>query len=137
LWEGTANLAADARETGGEGPYVSMWRERYLRNLTPERMRTNFSLFDSVLADLDQGKVDWATAYRKGFGGGDSRFYFVGMEMGRALAARRGAAYFEELFVRPPARFFRDYIKLTGADPSLPPFSASTRHVIERLPASW
>jgi hypothetical protein len=135
LWEGTANLAADAREARGQGPYVSMWRERYLRNLTPERMRGNFALFDSVLADLDQGKTDWAAAYRKGFS--DSRFYFVGMEMARALGSRRGAAYFDELFVRPPTRFFRDYLKLCSADPSLPRFSANTRHVIEHLPASW
>ena len=137
LWEGTANLAADAREARGEGPYVSMWRGRYERNLTPERVRESFQLFDSVLVDLDRGRIDWATAYRKGFAGEDSRFYFVGMEMGRALHARRGAAYFEELFARPPTRFFRDYFKLCGADPSLPPFSANTRRVIERLPASW
>jgi len=135
LWEGTANLAADAREARGQGPYVSMWRDRYLRNLTPEGTRGNFALFDSVLADLDQGKVEWAAAYRKGFG--DSRFYFVGMEMARALGARRGAVYFDELFVRPPNRFFRDYLKLSGADPSLPQFSANTRRVIEHLPASW
>jgi hypothetical protein len=138
LWEGTANLAADARETRGQGPYVSMWRDRYIRNLTPERTRGNFAAFDSVVADLDQGKVDWAAAYRKGFSGdGDSRFYFVGMEMARALGSRRGAAYFEELFVRPPTRFFRDYFKLCSADPSLPRFSANTRRVIEHLPASW
>ena len=57
--------------------------------------------------------------------------------MGRALGSRRGAAYFEELFVRPPTRFFRDYFKLCDADPSLPRFSANTRRVIERLSASW
>src|SRR5262245_3820644 len=51
LWEGTANLAADAREAPGKGPYVSMWRGRYERNLDPERLRENFALFDSVLAD--------------------------------------------------------------------------------------
>jgi len=138
LWEGTANLAADARETPGSGPYVSMWRDRYLRNLTPERTRENFRLFDSVLVDLDQKKTDWDAAYRKGFSGNeDSRFYFVGMEMARALAARGGAAYVEELFVRPPTRFFRDYFKLCDADPQLPRFSANTRRVIEKLPASW
>ena len=137
LWEGTANLAADAREARGQGPYASMWRSRYERNLTPERIRGSFQLFDSVLVDLDRGKIDWATAYRKGFSGEDSRFYFVGMEMGRALSARRGAAYFEELFARPPTRFFRDYVKLCDAEPSLPRFSANTRRVIERLPASW
>jgi hypothetical protein len=138
LWEGTANLAADAREARGQGPYVSMWRARYVRNLTPERIHENFQLFDSVLVDLNQGKIDWAAAYRKGFSGdGDSRFYFVGMEMARSLASRRGPAYFDELFVRPPTRFFRDYFKLCGADPSLPRFSANARRVIEHLPASW
>ena len=136
LWEGTANLAADARESQGEGPYASMWRERYARNLTPERRRENFQLFDSVVADLDQGKTDWQSAYRKGFSE-DSRFYFVGMEMAGALASARGTRYFEELFVRPPTRFFRDYFELSEADSSLLRFSASTRGVIEHLPASW
>jgi hypothetical protein len=137
LWEGTANLAADARATRGKGPYVSMWRNRYLRNLTPERIRENFRLFDSVLIDLDQGRTDWTSAYSMGFAGEDSRFYFVGMEMARTLGSRQGAAYFEELFVRPPTRFFRDYFKGCDAEPSLPRFSANTRRVIEKLPASW
>jgi hypothetical protein len=80
--------------------------------------------------------MDWSTAYGKGFGGEDgSRFYFVGMEMGRALATRR--SYFDELFVRPPTQFFRDYFKLCHADKSLPRFSAETRRSLEKLPASW
>jgi hypothetical protein len=138
LWEGTANLAADAREAPGQGPYVSMWRDRYLRNLAPERIRENFQLFDSVLVDLDQGKTDWAAADRRGFfGSEDARFYFVGMEMARALGSARGVGYFEKLFVRPPTRFFRDYMELSSGDPSLPRFSAETRRVIEHLPATW
>jgi Putative zinc dependent peptidase (DUF5700) len=137
LWEGTANLAADARETRGHGSYASMWRKRYVRNLKPERRRENFQLFDSVLAGLDQGKIDWDSAYRTGFTGEDSRFYFVGMEMAGALASARGKPYFEELFVRPPTQFFRDYFTLYDADSSLVRFSAETRHVIENLPASW
>jgi len=127
-----------ARETPGQGPYASMWRERYLRHLTPERMRADFACFDSVVAELDRKKIDWATAYRRGFSGdADSRFYFVGMEMARALGSARGAGYFAELFVRPPTRFFRDYLTLSAADPALPRFSADTRRVIEKLPASW
>ena len=138
LWEGTANLAADARETHGEGPYASMWRDRYDRNLAPERMRENFAAFDSVLVDLDRGRTDWEAAYRKGFSGdADSRFYFVGMRMAGALASARGARYFEALFVRPPTRFFRDYVELCAADSSLPRFTAAARRALEQLPASW
>ena len=138
LWEGTANLAADARETKGDGPYASMWRDRYVRNLTPERLRANFAAFDSVVVELDQKKIDWATADARGFSGGsDSRFYFVGMEMGRALGAAKGASYFETLFTRPPTRFFRDYLELSAKDASLPRFSADTRRILEKLPASW
>ena len=136
LWEGTANFAADARETPGPGPYVSMWRDRYLQNLTPERIRANFQLFDSVLVELDRGKTDWAAAYSRGFGNG-SRLYFVGMEMARALTSVRGADYLGEAFARPPTRFFRDYLQLSAADPSLPRFSADTRRVLEHLPATW
>jgi hypothetical protein len=137
LWEGTANLAADARTTRGHGPYASMWRKRYVRNLTPERRRENFQLFDSVLAGLDQGRTDWKSTYRAGFTGEDSRFYFVGMEMAGALSSARGHGYFEELFVRPPTTFFRDYFALCDADPSLLRFSGDTRRVIESLPPSW
>ena len=138
LWEGTANLAADARETAGQGPYASMWRDRYVRNLAPGKLRESFQVFDSVVVELDRKQIDWAAAYREGFSGdADSRFYFVGLEMGRALAAARGAGYFAELFIRPPTQFFRDYFKLCAADPSLPHFSADTRRVIDKLPASW
>jgi hypothetical protein len=138
LWEGTANFAADARETKGQGEYASMWRKRYEKNLTPARARENFRRFDAVLADLEAKKIDWDTAYKKGFSGNEeSRFYFVGMEMAAALAAARGPAYFDELFIRPPTRFFHDYFELCAADPLLPRFSEHTRQVIEDLPASW
>lgn len=138
LWEGTANLAADARETPGDGPYATMWRSRYLRNLTPDRIRENFRLLDSLVAGLDQQSIDWDQAYWRGFSGNeDSRLYFVGMEMARALADEKGAAYFEELFVRPPTRFFLDYFEACDAEPSLPRFSAQTRAVIGRLPPGW
>lgn len=138
LWEGTANLAADARDMRGHGPYVSMWRDRYLRNLAEERNHANFQLFDSLVVDLDRGRIDWAGTYQRGFSGTeDSRLYFVGMEMARALAAARGTGYFEELFIRPPGRFFRDYFALCDADSSLPQFSADTRRVIARLPDRW
>jgi hypothetical protein len=125
LWEGTANFAADAREA------------HYVRNLAPDRIREHFRVFDSVVGDLDKGAIDWDAAYRAGFTGEDARFYFVGLEMARALAAARGPGYFEELFDRPPTRFFRDYVALTKADRALPRFSARTRGVIEALPASW
>jgi len=137
LWEGTANLAADARESRGRGSYASMWRKRYLRNLTPERRRENFRLFDSVVAGLDQGKTDWESTYRSGFMGEDSGFYFVGMEMAGALVSARGRPYCEELFVRPPTQFFRDYFALSDADSSLQRLSPDTRRVIEGLPATW
>ena len=58
LWEGTANLAADARETPGKGSYATMWRERYEKNLTPARRRENFRLFDSVFVITKGGPGD-------------------------------------------------------------------------------
>jgi hypothetical protein len=136
--EGTANFVADARETEGQGPYVSMWRNRYIRNLGSEKMRENFVLFDDVLSDLEKEKIDWATAYYRGFSGNeDSRLYFVGMEMARALVAVHGVKYFKGLFVQPPARFFRDYLVLCDADPSLVKFSEHTRDVIQHLRDGW
>ncbi len=82
--------------------------------------------------------MNWDSAYRTGFSGNeDSRFYFVGMEMAGALESSRGTRYFDELFDRPPPRFFRDYFELCDADSSLLRFSAGTRRVIDQLPASW
>jgi hypothetical protein len=138
LLEGTANFVADARETAGSGPYVSMWRGRYLRNATPERMNENFRSFERALTGLDAGKTSWQEVYDAGFSGGaDSRFYFVGMEMARALAAARGPEYFVDLFTRPPAQFFRDYLALPGVRGSHTDLSAEARAVIERQMAGW
>ena len=70
-------------------------------------------------------------------GDAESRFYFVGMEMARALAAAHGAAYFDDLFTRPPTAFFTDYLALSARDRSLPQLSAATRATLEALPPTW
>ncbi len=138
LLEGTANFVADARETAGSGPYVSMWRGRYLRNATPERMEENFRSFERVLTGLDAGRIGWQEAYDSGFSGdADSRFYFVGMEMARALAAAHGPAYFVDLFTRPPAQFFRDYLALPKVRGSRTDLSEEARTVIARQAVAW
>ena len=138
LWEGTANFAADARETAGSGPYVSMWRGRYERNLGGSKLKETFRNFDRVVSDLDAGRITWSEAYDQGFTGNvDSAFYFVGMEMARALASKHGAGYFAELFTAPPSQFFRDYLALAVSDPALPQFSQSTRAIIEKQSLTW
>lgn len=59
LWEGTANYAADPRCASASGPYLEMWRSKYQRNMTPERITENFALFDSLLSDLSAQRISW------------------------------------------------------------------------------
>jgi hypothetical protein len=138
LREGSANFAADPRDIEEEGPYIEMWRDRYIRNLAPDQTRANFALFDSLLADLAAGVLDWQTANYRGFSGSeDARLYFVGMEMIRALVEAHGASYIDDLFIRSPVQFFRDYFSLSDQRPSLPRFSGATVETIAKVPAAW
>lgn len=113
LWEGTANYAADASKAMASGPYIDMWRDRYRRNAEPARVAENFALFDTVLAELREGRIDWAAVEKKGFSGNnDARFYFVGYEMAKSLERYHGSARIGRLFQESPVKFFKDYIAL-------------------------
>ncbi|HLZ96801.1 MAG TPA: DUF5700 domain-containing putative Zn-dependent protease, partial [Steroidobacteraceae bacterium] len=135
LWEGSATFAVDARDFSGSGPYISMWRGRYAANETVQRRRANFALFDELATELAAGEINWQEAYTRGFS--NEQLYHVGREMTRALVAAHSARYLDELFTRPPAEFFRDYIALCARDGDLIPFSTKTRGAIESLPAGW
>jgi Putative zinc dependent peptidase (DUF5700) len=119
LWEGTANYAADPRRSRGTGPYLEMWRSRYERNTTLARLTENFAMFDAVLDDLRAQRISWDDAYRKGFTGTESRFYFVGYEMARVIEEHCGRSCIGRLFQRPPVEFFRLYIALYRAHPEV------------------
>jgi hypothetical protein len=135
LWEGTANFAADPRNVAGTGPYISMWRDRYVENETSERRQENFDLLGTVVSELDSRRTDWETAYERGFS--NERFYHVGMEMARALVEAHGPEYLKEVFTRPPSQFFLDYLELASSNPALPKFTDQTQKIIKAQPHSW
>jgi hypothetical protein len=135
LWEGSATFVVDPRTFTGSGPYISMWRSRYVANESDPRRRANFALFDELAGELGAGRINWQAAYSRGFS--DEQLYHVGREMTRALVAARGSQYMDELFTRPPAQFFRDYISLSAHSGGLIPFAAKTRALIGTLPAGW
>lgn len=118
LWEGTANHAVDALKAKGTGPYMEAWRNRYERNLEPARVKENFALFDTLLADLRAGRTTWAEAYKIGFSG-DAKIYFVGYKMAKAIERYDGARRIGDFFVRPPAEFFQEYINLCHRHPDI------------------
>lgn len=121
LIEGTANYAADATKVSGRGSYIEMWRGRFERNLKPDRLASNFALFDDVMGQLQDGKIDWDKAYATGFFGGenDARFYFVGYEVARVLEKYEGRQVIGQAFRRPPADFFQRYIRLYRRHPEI------------------
>lgn len=111
--EGTANYAADALTAEGNGPYLEMWRSRYRRNAEPARIKENFRLFDTLLADLRAGRIAWDEAQRVGFSGNnDARLYFVGYEMTKAIDRYRSAKRIGELLEQTPSAFFQEYVTL-------------------------
>jgi len=139
LWEGTANLAADARQMPAGGAYMKMWRDRYERQLAPANVAASFAEFGTTFAALHAGTIDFDTASHRGFDGGDngSPYYFVGMAMAEALIAAHGRAYLDELFTRPPTQFFRDYLVLSRARSMLPQFGAAGEAALLAQPPSW
>ena len=135
LWEGTANFAADASKATAKGPYIDMWRDRYLRNAAPARIAENFALFDRVLADLLANKIAWNEVEKIGLSGDNGAFYFVGYEMAKALERYHGTLRIGRLFQERPAVFFKDYIALTRAHPELKArFAPATEAYIASLP---
>lgn len=75
-------------------------------------------------SSLASGKLSWDDAYKRGFGGDSgAHFYFVGMEMARALVAAHGPGYLRHSFTRPVGAVFRNYIMLTLTDPRVITFA--------------
>ncbi|HEU4561026.1 MAG TPA: DUF5700 domain-containing putative Zn-dependent protease [Longimicrobium sp.] len=121
LAEGTANYVVDPTRSTATGPNVDQYRARYVRNATPQRIRENFALFDTVLRELRTGRTTWSDAYGRGFSGSnDARFYFVVHQMAKAIDQHCGAACIRRLFQRHPVEFFRQYIALYRRHPEIP-----------------
>jgi hypothetical protein len=135
FWEGTANYAADALSAEGSGSYLEMWRSRYRRNAEPARIKENFGLFDTLLADLRAGRIAWDEAQRVGFfGDNDARLYFVGYEMAKAIDRHRSAKRIGELLEQPPSAFFQEYITLYRQQSGIVArFTAETEAYLETL----
>jgi hypothetical protein len=128
LWEGSANYAADPRRLEGSGPYLDMWRERFAQNTTPAKLAEHFALFETVLNDLQAGRMSWDDAYARGFSGPQSPFYFVGYQMTKVIDERCGQLCVRRLFNDPPAAFFRRYIEIYKRDAQIAPrFSPATQ----------
>jgi hypothetical protein len=120
LSEGTAQFVVDPTRSDQTGPYLDRSRAQYARNAQPARIAENFAAFDSVLRDVIAGRLDWNQAYQAGFSGSvDSRFYFVGYEMAKAIDRYCGHTCIGALFGKPPVEFFRQYISLYKAHPEI------------------
>jgi hypothetical protein len=131
LWEGSANYAADPRQLAGSGPYLTMWRDRFAQHTKPARVAKDFALFETVLNDLQAGRMSWDDAYARGFSGPENAFYFVGYEMTRVIDQHCGRQCVRQLFAKTPADFFRRYIEIYQRDPKIKVrFSSATEALI-------
>jgi hypothetical protein len=135
LAEGTANFVVDPRRSSWNGAAVRLSRERYQRNTSPERIRENFALFETLLDELTTGETTWREAYNRGFasaptftpGSPDAQLYFVGYQMAEAIHAHCGPTCVSDLFGKPATAFFQQYISLYRDDPEIiGRFSAET-----------
>ena len=117
----------------GTAKYVVEPAARHGRNGRPGRVRENFAVFDTVLAGLRSGRLDWTTAYQRGFTSAEEeRFYFVGHEMTKAIARRCGDACIGRLFEEHPVEFFRRYVRLYRERPEIVGrFSPATEAFLE------
>lgn len=130
LEEGTANFVADATKMQGSGPYLEMWRSKFVKNAPQEKITANFALFDKTLAGLHDGSLAWDKAYQEGFAG-EGPLYFVGYEMAKAIERKHGPARIGPYFQEHPAQFFRDYIALTADKPAR--FSTASETIIAAM----
>jgi hypothetical protein len=123
LAEGTARFVED--------PGARHWRDT-----RAARMRETFAVFDTVLAGVRNGGMTWERAYERGFSGAErSRFYFMGLEMTKAIHRHCGQACVVSLFERPPIEFFRQYVRLYRENPELVGrFSPETEAFLESAP---
>jgi hypothetical protein len=132
LLEGTASYVADPTRMAGSGPYVGMWRARFVRNLKPARLKGDFEQFERAFAQLRDGSISWRAAYAGLFTPPDTPGYFVGYEMTRAIVKYKGAPAVGGLFNASPAAFFKEYIALYEAHPQLAyHFSKPLERIIE------
>ena len=135
LWEGSATFAADALKFEGTGPDIDVWHSRAKRNAEPARIKENFALFDTTLADLRAGHVTWDDVQKIGFSGNnDARFYAVGYEMAKSIEHYRGAGRIGELFEQSPYAFFWEYISRYRKHPEISArFASATEAYCENL----
>lgn len=132
LLEGTATFVADPTKSRAHGPYIDMWRSRYKRNLRRNALADAFTLFDQLLANLQDRSMTWKAAYAKAFTPPNTPAYFVGYEMARTIARYDGPAAIGALFEAAPVDFFREYIRLYHSHPDLRfRFSSRTERFIE------
>ena len=131
LLEGTASYVVDPRAFPGSGENIEATRERYHRNLEPQRIAENFALFDAILADLQDARITWDEAYERGFAGhNDARMYFVGYELTKAMVLHCGAECLRRSFERPPIEFFRQYVALAQEHAELRRFAPQSERLI-------
>lgn len=112
-----------------------MWRRRFQRNAETARIKENFALFDMTMSDLQAGRITWEQANQIGFSGNnDSRFYFVGYQMAKAIEQYCGRKRIGKLFGKAPVGFFRQYIALYHRHPEITArFSPQTESFIKTL----
>lgn len=109
--EGVANYLADPAQITGDGEYIGMWRDRYRRNATPERVRENAWLYSTLLDGLKRGVLSWETAYQFGFdGNNDARLYFHGRDIAQQWHAS-GTSMLSGKFSCRPESFFEPHVK--------------------------
>ena len=118
LTEGTADLVADPKRFGGDGPMVAREREEFRRDAEPARVRENFALFDTLFRRAVRNDITWQALVERAFMN-ESRFYPLGREMAQAIERHCGAACIRRLFEQPPVEFFKEYIRLYRARPEI------------------
>jgi uncharacterized protein (DUF779 family) len=138
LEEGTANYVADATKMPGDGPYIQLWRDQYLKNAEPKKIVDNFAVVDRLVAGLTGGSMTWEEAQKVVFTGYGPPPYFVGYEMAKAIDARWGPRRIGGYFQQHPAAFFQDYVALYRTHGAAVParFAPATEAYLASLPRS-
>jgi hypothetical protein len=122
LMEGTANFVADPTRMTADSNSLRESRARFRRSGEPKRIAENFAVFDEVVQGLREETIKWPEVNERGFANSpknETRFYFVGYEMAKAIERYCGAACIGRLFEEPAVEFFRRYIALYREHPEI------------------
>jgi hypothetical protein len=124
MYVGDPELLANSK--GG----YSKWDLGRLRAQQGRMDRLTLLLEMALVSITAPEPMGYSDAYAVGFYGDDQPLYFVGYEMAKAIAKKKGPARLGQLILGSGCGFARDYLEVSVGDPAVPQLSKRTQQMV-------